>query len=69
MQKTMITYECDNCPEQALPEEMEKVNPIPEGWVEISIKSNHGCIADLLLCPKCEAVMRKALQRRNKKSD
>lgn len=69
MKQTMITYECDNCGDSALPEVMEKTNPIPEGWVDLEIKSNHGMVAELLLCPKCEGVMKKALLRRNKKND
>lgn len=67
MQKTMITYECDNCGDSAVPEEMSKQNPIPENWVDLTIGSNHGMVAELLLCPKCEAVMKKALLRRHKK--
>lgn len=65
--KTMITYECDNCGDSAEPEEMEKKNPIPVGWVDLEIRSNHGMVAELLLCPKCEGVMKKALLRRHKK--
>jgi hypothetical protein len=66
MKQTMITYECDNCEDTAEPEVMEKTNPIPEGWVELTITNNHGYVAELLLCPRCEGVMKKALLRRNK---
>lgn len=68
IKKKVITYECDNCGDESTPEEMSKKNPIPLGWVDLSVSTNHGRLADLLLCGLCEDAVKKALKKRAKKS-
>lgn len=68
MQRTIVIHECDNCGAESTPEEMAKTNPIPANWVALDISNNHGMLAELLLCEKCDTSIQKALAKRKAKT-
>jgi len=65
MRKEVVEYECDNCETPGVPEEgLDQSNPIPLGWVYLSVRSNHGMLADLHLCASCNDAIKDALRER-----
>lgn len=65
MEKKVVTYECDNCPETAEPEELDQFQPIPKGWSEVTARNNHGMQCELQLCTRCMMALGNALGERN----
>lgn len=67
MNKFQIVWECDNCGGTDIPEtDIDKRSPMPEGWVQIDIRSNHGMYFDGQICNACESAVQKALSSRVK---
>jgi hypothetical protein len=65
MEQRVVIFECDNCPETGVPEELDMSNPLPQGWSEVSARNNHGMQCELQLCTRCMMALGNALGERN----
>lgn len=64
MKKTIVTFECDNCGNTGVPEELDQSNPLPARWIDLGASNNHGHIFDLQLCTECMTAIGKTLGER-----
>lgn len=65
MKKAIVTFECDNCPNEGIPDpDTRKKDPLPKEWAEVEASWNGGLIFKLELCGGCMTAIGNALGAR-----